>query len=159
MALHLRDRCVIVLGVLRSLGARRLFQSRSQRVREGDLRPFRMRKFSHPDIPGVLAEIEQNLVARDHDIGRTQIQIAPRQPAAMELLNRLGDPAARFVSGSRRWAHRHGDPSRFDQKETEPSARWPDRSGRPQPGGAAHAAGIPVLRADEAGVHDVVRPR
>jgi hypothetical protein len=44
----------------------------------------------------VLAEIEQNLVARDHDIGRTQIQIAPRQPAAMEVLNRLGRSGRSF---------------------------------------------------------------
>jgi hypothetical protein len=48
------------------------------------------RDVRHPDIAGVLTEVEDDLVARDRDPWRAEVQIPPRQTSPVEMLDADG---------------------------------------------------------------------
>ena len=68
-------------------------QGASARGVSASCRPSRLlvsacpRKLRHPDVAGVLAQIEDNLVPRDCKTRRAKVQVPPRQASCVKVLN------------------------------------------------------------------------
>src|SRR4029453_9512724 len=58
------------------------------------------RKIGHPDVACMLAQREHDFIPGNCDVGRTQIQVSPRKPSAVEVLDaqgRAGFPLRHWV--------------------------------------------------------------